>query len=167
MLLRELACFCSGKPTIPFGFGLSFSTFEYKIVSAPSAVSLAPVRDMLAANVDRAIPKAEDNAPHAEYVVHVTNTGTIDADDVVLGLLKPPGAGSGGIPLQTLFGFERVHVKAGATVEVHLGATMLDFAHVGEDGKFAETEGEYTVQFGIPETAEHGMGFATMKTAAL
>ena len=98
--------------------------------------------------------------------MHVTNTGAIDADDVVLGMLKPPGAGVDGTPLQTLFGFERVHVKAGATVEVHLGATMLDFAHVGEDGKFAETAGEYTVQFGIPETAEHGMGFATTTTVA-
>ena len=158
--------FYTGKPTIPFGFGLSFTTFEYKIVSAPSAVSLAPVRDMLLANADRALPKAEDNVPHAEYIVHVTNTGEIDADDVVLGILKPPGAGVGGTPLQTLFGFERVHVKAGATVEVHLGATMRDFAFVDENGKFAETAGEYTVQFGIPETAEHGMGFATTTTVA-
>jgi pre-mRNA-splicing factor SYF2/beta-D-xylosidase 4 len=52
------------------------------------------------------------------YVVNVTNTGTIDADDVVLGFIKPPGAGTNGVPLQTLFGFERVHVKAGETVQV-------------------------------------------------
>ena len=93
-------------------------------------------------------------------------TGAIDADDVVLGMLKPPGAGVDGTPLQTLFGFERVHVKAGATVTVHLGATMLDFALVNEQGKYTETAGEYTVQFGIPETAAHGMGFATVKTTA-
>ena len=122
---------------------------------------------MLAANAERAIPKAAHAAvPLAQYVVEVTNTGSIDADDVVLGLLKPPGAGVGGTPLQTLFGFERVHVKAGATVTVHLGATLLDFAHVDAAGKHRATAGEYTVQFGIPETAEHGMGFATTSTVA-
>ena len=48
----------------------------------------------------------------------------VDADDVVLGFLKPPGAGVGGTPLQTLFGFERVHVK----VRVHDpgGVTVSD-----------------------------------------
>jgi hypothetical protein len=30
----------------------------------------------------------------------VTNTGTVDADDVVLGFLVPPNAGKDGIPLQ-------------------------------------------------------------------
>ncbi len=30
----------------------------------------------------------------------MTNTGTVDADDVVLGFLVPPNAGQGGIPLQ-------------------------------------------------------------------
>ena len=45
--------------------------------------------------------------------VQVTNTGSVDADDVVLGFLEPPGAGDKGVPLQTLFAFERVHVKAG------------------------------------------------------
>jgi hypothetical protein len=32
----------------------------------------------------------------------------------VLGFLKPPGAGVDGVPLQQLFGFERIHLKAGA-----------------------------------------------------
>jgi hypothetical protein len=30
----------------------------------------------------------------------VTNTGSVDSDDVVLGFLVPPGAGTDGIPLQ-------------------------------------------------------------------
>ena len=51
-------------------------------------------------------------APLVNYEVKVTNTGTVDADDVVLGFLVPPGAGVNGVPLQTLFGFERVHVPA-------------------------------------------------------
>ena len=66
-----------------------------------AAVSLADVHSVLAANADRVLPKAVDmERPVAEYVVHVTNTGAVDADDVVLGLMKPPGAGVGGTPLQ-------------------------------------------------------------------
>ena len=30
-----------------------------------------------------------------------------DADDVVLGFVSPPGAGTGGLPLKSLFAFER------------------------------------------------------------
>ena len=39
------------------------------------------------------------------FSVNVTNTGSVDADDVVLGFLTPPGAGEDGVPLQSLFGF--------------------------------------------------------------
>ena len=34
--------------------------------------------------------------------------------------MKPPGAGTGGVPLQTLYGFDRVHVPAGKTITVEL-----------------------------------------------
>ena len=60
----------------------------------------------------------------ATFLLNVTNTGTVDSDDVVLGFLVPPGAGQGGVPLQELFGFERVHVLAGQTVTVYLGAQV-------------------------------------------
>ena len=37
-----------------------------------------------------------------QYQIKVTNTGLVDSDDVVLGFLRPPGAGRGGVPLQQL-----------------------------------------------------------------
>ena len=60
------------------------------------------------------------------FSVNVTNSGMVDADDVVFGFLTPPGAGTGGVPLKQLFGFERVHVKAGQTVSVFLYPTLTD-----------------------------------------
>ena len=94
----------------------------------------------------------------ATYQVNVTNTGTIDADDVVLGFAVPPGAGVGGVPLQTLFGFERVHVKAGQTVPVFLYPTQSTFTQVGADGSRRALGGRYTIRFGVAATAPQ-MGF--------
>ena len=120
---------------------------------------------MLAANAERAIPKAAHAAvPLAQYVVEVTNTGSIDADDVVLGLLKPPGAGVGGTPLQTLFGFERVHVKAGQSVTVYLYPSLLDFAFTDKNGERYALPGKYTVSFGV--RGAPGMGYAEVPLQA-
>ena len=80
----------------------------------------------------------------------------------MLGFVTPPGAGKGGVPLQTLWGFERVHVKAGETVTVDMYPALLDGfgAIVGADGRREARAGVYTVRFGVAEAAEKGMGFA-------
>ena len=93
----------------------------------------------------------------------MTNTGKMAADDVVLGFLVPPNAGKDGIPLQTLFGFERVHVRAGATVGVNLYPELTDFTHTLLDGTKEAAAGEWTVKFGVQETAQHGQGYAELK----
>jgi hypothetical protein len=94
-----------------------------------------------------------------QYSVRVTNTGDVDADDVVLGFLTPPGAGIGGVPLQTLFGFERVHLEAGETKTVYLYPALTDFSQVDAQGARYTLPGQYTFAFGVAETAPHGMGY--------
>jgi hypothetical protein len=95
-----------------------------------------------------------------QYAVDVTNTGQVDADDAVLGFMVPPQAGTGGIPLQSLFGFERVHVKAGQTVRVWLYPALTEFMQVDDKGGRRVHAGEYTFRFGVAETLEHGQGYA-------
>ena len=90
-------------------------------------------------------------------------SGSMDADDVVLGFLVPPDAGKDGVPLQTLFGFERIHVKAGETVLVNLYPELTDFAYTLLDGTKKAVAGEWTVKFGVKETAQHGQGYAELK----
>lgn len=83
----------------------------------------------------------------------------MDADDVVLGFLIPPEAGKNGVPLKSLFGFERVHVKAGETVQVFLYPDLTHFSQVDRDGNLYVHEGEYQIEFGLEKTLEHGMGY--------
>ena len=160
--------FFEGEPVVPFGYGLSYTTFKYDVVEAPTTLSLDPLRAMLDGN-DGLFLGLHDvmSASTAQYAVNVTNTGPVDADDVVLGFVTPPGAGQNGVPLKTLFGFERVHVPAGSTVTVWLYPALTDFSLVGLDGERGATTGDYTVSFGVREAAEHGMGYAEAKVTAV
>ena len=161
--------FYTGKAVVPFGFGLSYTTFAYSLAKAPpAAVSAAPVKAMLATTVaaGRTFPARallDAAAPLVQYEVTVTNTGSVDSDDAVLGFLTPPGAGQNGVPLQSLFGFERVHVKAGASVTVYLYPELTEFAQVGPDGTRAALLGEYTVRFGEARSAKLGQGLVEHK----
>ena len=209
--------FYTGKAVVPFGFGLSYTSFKYSIVqSTPSpgqrlsldrlravlrkrAVSAGAAEEeeeeevvVVAGDKEEAageeargeldaasasasfVPRslldedlaAAGGAPLARFVVNVTNTGTRDADDVVLGFLEPPGAGTGGIPRQTLFGFERVRVGAGETVSVLLYPDLLTFSQVDALGRRRALPGEYTVRFGLKETAPLGMGLVERMVVA-
>jgi len=161
--------FFNGAPVVPFGFGLSYTTFSYKLSKFPAEISLRPVEKALSDTIQqgRFFPSMKVfSEPIAVYQVNVTNTGNYDADDSVLGFIVPPGAGNNGVPLKYLFGFERIHVARGQTVTVTLNPSLGDFTHVDSNGKRFPQVGEYSIQFGIPETFEHGQGFASHKVRA-
>jgi pre-mRNA-splicing factor SYF2/beta-D-xylosidase 4 len=162
---------------LPYGFGLSYSTWVYTPLPDPATAGAARVLDLAAV---RAAAEAHARAggvvghvpaalkeTAAVFWVNVTNTGSVDSDDVVLGFLVPPQAGTGGVPLQELFGFERVFVRAGQTVTVYLGAQGVSFTQAGADGVRHALAGEYTVRFGVQQTAAGGMGFAEQRLLAV
>lgn len=156
--------FLTTPAVVPFGFGLSYTTFAYAPAAAPRSYSLAGVAAALRAHAGSALSVSVAalpalQAPAVAYTINVTNTGAVDADDVVLGFLVPPGAGENGVPLQQLFGFARVHVPAGATVPAFIGGQTSDFTQVLDGGARVVWPGSYTVRFGVRETAALGQGF--------
>ena len=74
--------FYTGKAVLPFGFGLSYTSFSYSLVSSPpnanAPMSLAPVHALLARTktANRSFPslldsQATDNAPvKYAHVIH-------------------------------------------------------------------------------------------------
>ena len=92
--------FYSGKPVLPFGYGLTYSRFHYTIVPELSLSRVS--QQQRALNV------------LGHITVNVTNVGDSDSDEVVLGFVSPPAAT--GRPLKQLFEFTRVHIKAGQSI---------------------------------------------------
>jgi|EP01046_Picozoa_sp_COSAG06_P040452 hypothetical protein len=143
------------------------TTWSYKYVSGPpesSRISLDAVRDFLdggsapLSEVSRQFPShraVEAIGPVVSYTINVTNTGSMDADHVVLGMLTPPQAGTGGVPLQTLWGFERVFVPAGKTVSVTMYPALTEFTQVDASGLRNVHTGVYTFSFGLKEMPEN------------
>ena len=92
-----------GEPLYPFGFGLSYTTFEY----------------------------GKAKVQGKNLVIPVSNTGTVDAAEVVQLYVRNPKDAQG--PLKTLRGFARVQVPAGKTVEVSLPLTEETFLAWSEE----------------------------------
>ncbi|RJP74078.1 MAG: glucan 1,4-alpha-glucosidase [Ignavibacteriales bacterium] len=84
-----------GEPLYPFGYGLSYTKFAYKNISL--ANESIGNKDSVIASVD------------------ITNTGVTDGEEVVQLYIK---ALSDTASVTTLKGFERIHIKAGATKKV-------------------------------------------------
>jgi len=99
-------------PLFPFGYGLSYTSFSY----ADMSVS----------------PEQAKPCESVTVSVTVTNTGDVDSDEVVQVYAQWRDAPLPA-PQQQLVGFERVHVKAGDSVQVSLVLAPEQLALVDEN----------------------------------
>jgi len=115
----------TGKPEWGFGYGLSYSKFDYGPLTLSS--SKLKAGDPLTATV------------------WVTNTSTVPGDEVVEAYVKTPQTNG---PIQSLAGFVRVQVPAGETREVALQIDPRDLSSVDEKGERKVLPGRYQITLG-------------------
>jgi beta-glucosidase len=121
----------TGKPEWGFGYGLSYSTFNYGPVTLSS--SKLQAGEALTATVA------------------VTNASAMAGDEVVEAYLKSPAAGG---PIHSLAGFERVHLQAGETRNVTLHFDPRALSSVDEKGDRAVVAGKYELTLGGAQPGE-------------
>ncbi len=118
----------SGTPLYPFGFGLSYSTFDYRDVQC-SRPTASPDDTVLVSVV-------------------VKNTGTRDGDEVVQLYERAPVVGPDD-PIHSLRSFRRVHLKAGEEKRVSLSVPIRSFKVFREEANdYVVDPGTYQLQIG-------------------
>jgi len=108
-----------GEPLFPFGFGLSYTSFEY----------------------------GSAEVKKGKVIIPVTNTGNTDAEEIVQLYVSRPADTEG--PLKTLRGFTRVAIAAGETVRVELPLTDDTFMAWDETAqRMLPQKGEWLLMYG-------------------
>ena len=138
----------SGKPLWGFGYGLSYSTFQYGPVKL-SSTTVAAGQPVTA-------------------TVTVTNTSKVAGEEVVEAYLKTPQADG---PIYSLVGFARVHLAPGASRDVSLELGPRSLSAVDSKGQRSILPGAYHLTVGSTQPAESASkseaDFTVNGTAAL
>jgi beta-glucosidase len=123
--------YISEKPLYGFGYGLSYTTFEYSGLKVP----------------------VETKAGNAVTVeADVKNTGGMAGDEVVeLYLTQPKGFET---PIRVLAGFKRIHLAANGSAHVSLTIDPRSLGQVDAKGNRVIEPGQYTVSVGGAQPAE-------------
>jgi beta-glucosidase len=115
------------SPQFPFGFGLSYTTFDYKNLKINKA----------------AFAKGEA----VKVSVEVTNSGNFDGKEVVQ-LYIHDVAASLARPVKELKGFELIELKKGETKTVTLTLTEKELGFYDNDGNYLVEPGTFKIRVG-------------------
>ncbi len=139
--------YMTAEALYPFGFGLSYTTFNYSNIKL-SATQLKP----------KAIATAEAT---------VTNTGKIESDEVVQLYITAPQTGDN--PLRSLRGFKRIHLKPGESQTVQFELNPIVLRSINDKGETVELTGDYHINIGgsQPTQRSYDLGMGRCAEAVL
>ena len=116
----------SGKPLYEFGYGLSYTTFEYSVKNIPDEINTG-----------------ED----IKLSVNVKNTGSMDGDEVVQLYVSLPDSKLKK-PIRSLQGFKRIYLKKGETQTVEFILKPAQFAARNDENQAIVEAGDVLLSIG-------------------
>jgi beta-glucosidase len=126
VITKQTYRYFKGDVLYPFGYGLSYTTFEYSN------------------------PKISGEYKAGQDVnisVDVKNTGSMAGDEVVQVYVSGKGL-PGKNPIRSLVAFKRVHVNAGETKTVDLVIKADAFTYINDNGERIKAPGNYEISVG-------------------
>ena len=114
------------EPLYEFGYGLSYTTFEYALKQAPVEI------------------KTGDSV---KMIVNVKNTGKVDGDEVVQLYVTLPDS-KYPVPIRSLQGFKRIHLIAGETKDVSFDITPAQMSAFDNNSVAQMQEGHVIISVG-------------------
>ena len=129
-----LLCFnyedCQGTPLYPFGYGLTYTKFDYSEISAKTdKISMDKLKNGV------------------EFSVTVKNTGNYAAKEVVQCYIRDCKS-SMTRPIKELKGAKKVFLDKGESKEICFTLTDKDLGFYGRNGKFTVESGEFIIYIG-------------------
>jgi beta-glucosidase len=131
--------FFKDEPLFPFGHGLSYTRFEYSALNVPARV---------------------DVGAEVKVSVTVRNTGARAGDEVVQLYLTHLGANTR-VPIRSLQGIKRVHLKRGEQRTVTLSLEPKQLAIVNDSGQVRVEPGRVLIAVGGKQPGFNGVADAT------
>jgi beta-glucosidase len=115
-----------GEPLYPFGFGLSFTSFDYSNLNVPQ--------------------NSETDKPLA-VSVDVQNTGKEEGDEVIQVYISHKNA-SVPVPIRSLVAFRRVHLDAGEKMTLEFKISSSQLSVITDKGKRQVEPGSFEITAG-------------------
>ncbi|GAB4579481.1 MAG: glycoside hydrolase family 3 C-terminal domain-containing protein [Anaerolineales bacterium] len=138
------------EPLYPFGFGLSYTRFEYSDLQLDKT-ELALGESL---NVSLTLTNCGESNPELSRVEASAEVVQFYLSDIHASTI---------VPLQHLIGFERVYLKAGESKTLHFTLTPEMMSFYDDDGKLTLEPGEFRLEVGGCSPSKRGQKLGAPK----